>query len=507
MLAKMSHETLTSADLKAIGKARGLAGTQAISRERLEHQFLSEVGVADAVAQLEQKEVVSLHLLSYVDDAVDISFFERLYGSSNKNRWYRTFTQRYQDVLKQVRTQLVRKGLLLMTEDPKARNADSKMERWRFRFPVEFVPFLPPLIEHTERLDVAGEVNHQIVRQLVTNLTRPDTSIAQRTMPKALKFLHRDVQKKYTLALKNGALFMGDRRFRAESLREWQLTCWSAAIARAPRAEQEAESRFYRRQPESPHYLEPDEATRYALSRFKSDTWIPPTSLTPVLETFCKEPYPDASDICHLGWEWGLLERYQDPQLPNSPILYRLHPGSSQMDLAQHNGKELIANLRKSIENPDEYLNPISQKDDDHLVVDLNLVPYHALEQISFISKLSIEGEKLLARPDLIKIGNSLDVVQDLPLFQWLQVNSSAYAATFETVRKRWGKQVIHENLLLAKINDVGLKVAIERAFKESNDVQILPNDFIAFAKELLPQIERVVTKTGYVVKTRKAEG
>lgn len=82
MLNQMCHKVLSVADVKAICKSRGFSGKEAASRAIFENFFLSDIGVEAALGSLAHEEVVFLHLLKRTDKAVDLAFFERLYGSA-----------------------------------------------------------------------------------------------------------------------------------------------------------------------------------------------------------------------------------------------------------------------------------------------------------------------------------------------------------------------------------------------------------------------------------------
>ncbi|MEK8016641.1 MAG: hypothetical protein VSS75_007205 [Candidatus Parabeggiatoa sp.] len=43
----------------------------------------------------------------------------------------------------------------------------------------------------------------------------------------------------------------------------------------------------------------------------------------------------------------------------------------------------------------------------------------------------------------------------------------------------------------------------IQKTFAESTSVVFLPNDFIAFPPDFFSEIQKLVTKSGYVIKSR----
>src|SRR5271167_1203236 len=103
MLHQMCHEVLAEADVKAIGKNRGLPNQAASSRPLLENLFLSDAGVAVALRTLDRTESALLHLLRAHDTPVGVAFFSRLEPPNNERWSHGTFTQRFQGVFARVK--------------------------------------------------------------------------------------------------------------------------------------------------------------------------------------------------------------------------------------------------------------------------------------------------------------------------------------------------------------------------------------------------------------------
>jgi hypothetical protein len=72
-------------------------------------------------------------------------------------------------------------------------------------------------------------------------------------------------------------------------------------------------------------------------------------------------------------------------------------------------------------------------------------------------------------------------------------------------VAERWGRTVIHKNIKVARIRDLGLKVKLEKAVDDPRKLVVLNDEFIAFTADLLGSIEKLVRKEGSVIKVVKA--
>lgn len=88
MLKKMCRVELNQADIKAICKLRALPPACLQSRTLLQHNFLSDTGIEKAVATLDPREVLCLHLLNAAGREEDLEFFTE-YPLSTLNRFDR----------------------------------------------------------------------------------------------------------------------------------------------------------------------------------------------------------------------------------------------------------------------------------------------------------------------------------------------------------------------------------------------------------------------------------
>ena len=455
LLHHMCSDDLTQADIRAIGKSRGLSRTEIANRTTFENFYLSPVGVEQAMATLTPAEIALLHLLHMTDKIATLEDFGRLYSLTASTSYYnRTYTQRYQPVLKKVRAQLVRKGILIMAQiqSPNV----TKMERWRFLFPSEFAPYLPRPMSEIQQLDTAGKTRRDVPRSKLLALTG-------QTPPPVPDIF------KYQLSLKNGRLLSGKRPFQANDMQEWRKASWIAVMP---------DSKRKGKNESIPHTekITTIDALNYALGLLKPNEWVTPDKVAVVLNTFCHSSF-DVAAICRLGWEWGYLAGNSAGDQP----CYRLAAPEEAGDEPA----------------PATYLSVLDERT---AFVNLQTIPYTALEQLNQIAYLAIQGEGLTAVSDFIHMGAATQDTLNSPLTAWLVSNIPAFAETRKTIEKRWGKQIVHTNLHIARVKDFALRVKIERALKE-NELTILSDEYIAFPPKLLPKVQKIVDQAGHVVK------
>lgn len=459
MLHSMCREVLTKADIRAVCKNRGFSDKEAESLTLFENFYLSSLGLEAAFAALSYKEVIILHLLAYKDDIVDVSFFNSIYGARTSASRYETFTQRYKEVFNKVKSSLIRRGLLIIAENVNDTQSKSKMQRWRFCFPQQFKKFLPPLFTSTKYFEGEGDFKKDIFRQVLISIAHNK------------EFNIPGLSRDYKFFIDNGCLVMGEKPFKTKFILEWQYACWEISLPRKDKAD-------------TKYKVSSLDAAIYAFSQLNAHQWIAPEQLTAVLEIFCGEQHADSKIMCQTGWKWGYLAEHEE----DNKIYY---------------SKITPHYLASTDTDFDRYL---SVNNNNTVTVNIHKISYDTLQHLAGISHLTVHDCNLIAEPHVIKMGNAFREQQNQSLINWLKDRALSFSEVLNIIEKRWGKQIIHENLVIAQINDLSLKVEIEKTFNSQKKVRFLPQNFIAFPKKLLPDIKRAVTKSGHVIKSISAE-
>jgi len=471
MLSKMCHsDILTESDINAICKSRGFSAREASSRTVVENFFFSKIGVAAALASLSHEEITLLHLLKLELKAVDVSFFERLYGEEKSSSHYsRTFTQHYTPVFKAVQRALVRKGLLVMAAVPDKGSKQAKLERWRFRFPETFEKFLPPWFRQPLVFKGKGTVKPDTLRQKVMGILEYH------------KKLPSDDRTKYHLDLKQGQLLMGNELFSVNKLLAWQQAYWhDLVLGGAKKAKPKKKDVYFFHDEEAAS--EPKEfppLVNDAFAQLAPNQWVSPEALSTLLRFFYDGMTPPScKSVCEAGWQLGCLAKHAE----KGKDYYQLPP------IPQPDNSE-----------PSSYLQVTS---DGAIMVNMKTIPYEHLVHIAAFSDLQVAAYSLKATPNFIRMGNAQEDVWNHSITVWITENAAAYQQVMTKIAARWGQQIVHENLLLARVKDLSLKVQIQKNFTASASIVLLPNDFIAFPRVFFWDIQKFVNKAGYVVKT-----
>ncbi|MCG2788109.1 MAG: hypothetical protein L6461_23730 [Anaerolineae bacterium] len=443
---------LSDVDLNVIRKARGFGAKETASRTSFASFYLTSIGVADAMAALEPNEAATLRLL-HETGPVDISFFERLYGSSGSS--YRTFTQRYKNTFDDVKKNLVRRGLVVLAE-VKTRAETVQMERWRFALPPEFAPYLPSL--PGKQNDSPGQQNDNTVRRKLLELVGGPPAIPNDPLP---------------IHIKHGSIYLKDFPFSLATFGLWQDLAWQRAL-----------NVF---KPNVSASLAPTQAV---LNLLNDQTWRSHKDLGAAILIYSFGGRDiSVEKLLRQGWELGLLSRLDIDRTPH----YRL-------------AQLVVEPVKTPTCKNDPYLAPLNWADTTSnpgsVKVDLRLISLHNLDLLNTLAHLAVENGALLASPSLVKLGRAAPAQRRAPLSRWLAENVSAFGKTLATAESKWGKTILHENLLFAQVRDLSLRVQLERELKEK--LVLLSDHFIAFPQESRSNVEKVLKKAGFVVKTVK---
>lgn len=222
----------------------------------------------------------------------------------------------------------------------------------------------------------------------------------------------------------------------------------------------------------------------YAFSQLKEGEWIRQDALTSLVGVFHRDAQRlTAEEICVAGWKWRCLASV----VVEGETFYRLNDPRQEEVTAVDPGDYIQVDSKKAV------------------LVKLRTIPYKSLEVLAQIADLESAGIWLKAVPSLIKLGEVPDTVREHEVTQWLNKHSAAFNTALAEAKKRWGRVVVHENLLLARVTELSLRVSLEKAFT-NGEIVFLPNGWLAFPYRLAGKVEGVVRKAGHVVKTVAAE-
>jgi hypothetical protein len=449
MLQDMVNKHLSKTDKRAIGKVRGFSDVEMQTPALFQNTFQSNFGLEQAFKQLAYEDICALHLLAMQDKEVNIAFFKTAYTNGSQT-YQHTFTQQYKETFKQVREKLIRRGVLLWSEKAYGK---AQLERYRFFLPQIVHQNLPTLLPNSQKF---------------INIPRSSQDGFRLQLIKMLK----SRRKKPQLTLREGDLLIHSAPFTLDSLKEWQDKNWNDSLL--PKNSYSSYLNAYHTEQLKTHT--PPDIIRYTLAQLSDHHWITPNMLQPFFDTHSFiNNYPSLDEIFEKGWQWGCLERVTK--------------------LEQH-----YYRLREFADLNNLDINYLSVKK-DYVLIDVERVPYMALSYLMTIGDLSIERGQLALKSNLVKLSAISPDDKQHPLLQWVVNHEKLFANAYERVTNDWGKLLVHSNLLYAQVNDLSLRVVLEKAFNNNEQVVFLPDGWMAFPLDMLKKIETVVRRNGHVIK------
>jgi hypothetical protein len=155
---------------------------------------------------------------------------------------------------------------------------------------------------------------------------------------------------------------------------------------------------------------------------------------------------------------------------------------------------------------PRAYLNVLDQN--AGVVVDLALVPYDALATLRHLGDVRVHASSagaLLLTPNFQRIARADHDALTSDLATWLFQHAACFQQVHQLFLERRGKTVLHQNLMIAQVTDLSLRIALEKSLGER--WISLKNDFVVFPREALGDVQRLVKKLGHVIKEVSKDG
>ena len=442
----MITDYLNQTDIKSICKSRGFDPKCAKAKDIFLTSFSSTQGITAAISLLTEDERIFLSYMGKKE--LDASGFEDLYPKHVHR--YGTYSQSYGDVFKQVWKNLVRRGLLSVTQNY---SANTKLEQWRFQVPELFTSFIPAPFRQTHTIETTVLPVDKQLRAHITELTD-----------------HSKKPLTYSLRVTAHELRIGQETFTLKLLNQWRRRKMNEICY-----------------PKSYHRLyltsESDflvDAIENAVGRLQPKEFFTERDIGPLIR-YIHDPKKELriSVVCQAAVDLGYFSQIYH----NSRTYY------GRGDIALYQAE------------PESYLTC----HDNSFAIDLYKVPYKALATLaaicSFTLKKGAHTGKLFAVPDMVRLAKQdLHLLQS-PVIQWMCQQSSVVKQAFDRILEKHGKILLHRNLLVAKIADLKLKAYCIKKFEHNPQVKFLPNDYLVFPKDLLVAVQKCVENAGYAVK------
>lgn len=457
------HEILTARDLAAICHHRGLAapggGKEALAAF-VAPRLLSAAGAARAMASLEARWLAVLHAIAIAGDPPALGDLRGMLRPRipswelDDRAFFRVVTDG-----------LLSRGVVLVEDRPSHDSRASRFARLSFHFPEALHSFLPPYPVDTLPLRdaaVAGDPSRFFIQALRAAIGEPSGKSGGKSGGKAKaksgdesadppsgrsrRLLDRLAA---AISFDGGGLLLGKAPVPTASALARLRREWLGEGRKSYRAFRAAAHILAHLPPE--RGLAEDEL-REALSRIGLDAAA-----------------GEVGQFLEDGFEAGFLERGAGPVYAAAKVA---PPGKK------------VA--------PAFFARPTA----DGVEVDLDRTDLGPLLDLAAVSRVEAASGALRLVPDIVLLGRAAERLPALEVLLRARACSRAFDQAAAHVEKVHGSLIVHEGLVVLRVEDLGLRTLLARQIGPG--LRQLGGPYLAIPRALAGEVEKIVRKEGF---------
>ena len=454
-LAEETCEELSAEQLRAICRFRGFnppAGPKATLAAFVAPRLLEPSGVAEAIASLEPVWLLALHRIAMAGDepaGLEDLCAIVLPGRPSYSTDWRSFFRRVADGL-------LNRGVVLIEERLTMFRAASRFACLGLRVPDVHRASLPPFPVPTEPLGekvrardalafCKSALGAAVVQAGGRETAAPDGLLGR--VAAAISFAEGRLHIRQATA-SDPASFLGQVR------RLWARG--GASRGRPGRTEGALQ-----------------DAT-YVVSHLPPGEGVTAKELHAALARCGDDVKPDLLGAwCEEGCEAGLL--VSDAR--EGPARYAAPAEPARSDAAGSDGPLVF--------RPDER----------GIIVDIERSALGALLELTELSRVEARDGQLHVLPDIVLLGRQARRLGSLPALEQASSSSPAFRAAVEHVAARHGKLLLHEGLLVLRVEDLGFRTLLGHRLPATRS---LGGPYLALPRGLRDEVERIARKEGF---------
>ncbi len=438
------RQFLTARDLAAICRHRGFnppAGGKAALAAYLAPRLLSPVGAAEALASLEEPGLLLLHAIALAAQPLGL---DELHAVVRPGGSARSIDR--PDLFRSIAGVLLDRGIALVGErDSASLAAGSRLAQIAFHLPEVHRPLLPPFPVAARPLRAAVDPGAarrfvlEVLRRALARAAPRDSSDADGIQARLAAIV----------SFADGTLRFGGAAMQdAESVLRRLHAEWIRGEAKTGR----------------PHFA----AAAHILAHLPPGTGLTPDDLRAALARLGrKTSEADLARFCRDGTDARLL-LHEDG-------CYRAVPVDA---FAVADG-------------------PLAFRADDQGVeVDLAESGLGALLELASVSRAAPAGDRLRLVPDPVLLGRAADRLDGLAALRSVREASSAYERAARDAVGKHGKLLLHEGLLVIRVDDLGLHTLL--AHELGAGARTLGGRHLAVPRGLALRVEKLVRREGF---------
>ncbi len=429
---------LTKSDIKQICKNRGFPNSVNADPKLLSHYILLNTGLEKVLKSLSKKEIIALFIIHIIDKIPDVRFFINIYDENFEESYYNTFNQNYKDLHKKVINNLIRKGILLPVFVSNY-NAKSKLEQTYFYLPDEFLEYINPISLITNE-KIKGTIDYELLKKDFLRVL--NNSLSQSSG-----------------VLKQGASYFSVYNLR-DNLFERMLKKKNNSTIIS------AEFLFF------------NKVFLSFFKKIKKNTWFNISEIDTIVNIlFANNSNVKLTGkaVCDVAYKCGVLKKH--------PVDNKLYA------TVYHSDYEFLS--------PDEYLTD----NIDGIALNIKKLPFVAAEVLSLSSIFNFKGGKYFVSPSITLINSCITKLKNDEVFMDICKKFPAFNKVISDHKRLYGKRIIHRNLYVAKVDDLSIRIMLEKKFTSPNQLVKLNDNHYAFPINNRKDIETMLKRSGHVIK------
>ncbi len=492
--AATCHE-LAARDLKAICRHRGFhlpAGKKAALAAALAPRLLEPTGAAKALNGLAEPWLRTLHAIALAEEAPDLDEIAQIF----EPRRHHDLEAR--KLFRQLADGLLQRGVVLCR-----RNYGEGLGALTFYLPEVHRPHLPPFpvptLSFQDRLpggepvdglpggepvgpgDSAGRFA-DFCRQAL------GAAVKGRRAGSSAELLER-VRRR--LAVKDGRILWDSSEIRdLRSLYRAVGREWTGGEKRPPGARNRTVAdvqRSYRR--EDRHRAL--RAASHVLAHLPPGEGVTVADLATALNRLsCRLPEPELRRFCEHGWQAGLLRQSPPGGIECTARRDRRAGGALEQDRFRALPEVCVL----ADEAPFAF-----RGEADGVRVDPAASAVTPLLELAAVSRVESAKGELFLRPDVVRLGRAAPRLSSLAPLREVRAACAAFDEAVRQVEKRRGEIVLHDGLLVLRIDDLGLRTLLRHRLGDA--LRELGGAYLAAPRGLVKEVEKLVRKEGFAAR------
>jgi hypothetical protein len=133
---------------------------------------------------------------------------------------------------------------------------------------------------------------------------------------------------------------------------------------------------------------------------------------------------------------------------------------------------------------------------DGGVEIDIDRTGFQPLFELARLSRVECRDGRLCLLPDIVRLGRAWPQSASLAVLRTVRASSPAFDQALDHVERRHGKLLVHEGLLVLRIEDLGFRTFLMHRLGGS--IRSLGGAYLAAPRGLAAEVEKLARKEGF---------